>query len=100
MHQELNNPNNKQLDKYVLSSVPKISVPTNSKCNHFELIKYLKDNNYLNEQHVSVWTNKENLSNCVNLLGTKFDKLFINERKTLIQIVLEKRFNILEQLLK
>ncbi|WP_353168330.1 HipA domain-containing protein [Flavobacterium sp.] len=100
LHQELNNPNNKQLDKYVLSSVPKISIPNNSKCNHFDLIKYLKANNYLNEEHVAIWSNKENLSNCVNLLGTKFDKLFINERKSLIQIVLEKRFNLLEQILK
>lgn len=100
LHQELNNPSNKQLDNYVLYSVPKISVPTNSKCNHFELIRYLKDNNYLNEQHVSVWTNKENLSNCINLLDTRYNKLFINERKSLIRIVLEKRFNLLEQILK
>jgi hypothetical protein len=100
LHQELNNPNNKQFEKYVLSSVPKISIPNNSECNHFDLVKYLKENNYLNEEHVAIWSKKENLSNCVNLLGTKFDKLFINERKKLIQIVLEQRFNILQQLLK
>jgi hypothetical protein len=100
LHQELNNPNNKQLDKYVLYSVPKVSVPNNSDCNHFDLIKYLKDNNFLSEEHISVWSNKENLSNCVNLLVTKFDRLFINERKTLIEIVLEKRFNLIKQILQ
>lgn len=99
LYQELENPYNKQLNKYILSSAPKISIPDNSICNHFELIRYLKENNYLNEEHFVIWSNKENLSNCVNLLGTKFDKLFINERKKLIQIVLEKRFNQLEKIL-
>ena len=40
MQKELSNPDNKKLENYVLNSVPKISVPNNSKCNHFELIEY------------------------------------------------------------
>jgi hypothetical protein len=100
LHKELKNVNNKQLDNYVLSSVPKISIPNNAHCNHFDLIKYLKNNNYLSDEHIKIWTDKENLTKCVNLLGTKFDKLFINERKEILKIVLQKRFSNLEQILK
>ena len=48
LYKQLSNADNNQLNKYVIKSVPKISVPGNNKCNHFELIEYLANKNYFN----------------------------------------------------
>lgn len=100
LHRELANPDNKQLANYVTRSVPKISVPTNDKCNHFELIEYLASKNYFNDEHKSVWTDQHFLDEAIGKLYTDFNLLFIKERKILIQHILELRFKKIRELLK
>lgn len=100
LHKELNNPNNKQLEKYVVNSVPKISIPNNSSCNHFELIEYLKNKNYLKDEHYKIWTNQKSIQKAIDLLEGEFKNLFIKERKELIKIILNKRFNKIVEILK
>jgi|26BtaG_2_1085354.scaffolds.fasta_scaffold00010_101 hypothetical protein len=93
LHTELKNPNNKRLENYVLKSVPKISIPDNENCNHFELIEYLEKNDFLNDEHRNVWTNQDLLEKAILELNTHFKDLFIKERITLITYVLRKRFS-------
>ncbi|MFY8186342.1 MAG: HipA domain-containing protein [Flavobacterium sp.] len=100
LHKELNNLNNKQLEKYVFNSVPKISIPNNSSCNHFELIEYLKSENYLKDEHYKIWTNQKSIQKAIDLLEGEFKNLFIKERKGLIKIILNKRFNKIVEILK
>jgi len=77
LQKEINNPNNKKLVKYVLQSVPKISVPDNIKCNHFELIEFLENKKYFNDEHKSVWTNRKFLDEAILKLNSDFKHLFI-----------------------
>lgn len=100
LHKELGNSDNKQLANYVTKSVPKISVPGNDKCNHFELIEYLASKNYFNDEHKSVWTDQNLLDEAINKLHTDFDLLFIKERKFLIQHILELRFKRIKVIVK
>lgn len=100
LHKELNNSNNKQLEKYVINSVPKISIPNNSNCNHFELIEYLKNKNYLKNEHCKIWTNQKSIQKAVDLLEGEFKNFFIKDRKELIKIILNKRFYKIVEILK
>lgn len=99
LHKDLKNPNNRKLQNYVLNSVPKISVPDNSKCNHFELIEFLEDNKYFNDEHKSVWTNHKFLDEAIAQLNSNFELLFIKERREVIQYVLNSRFKKLAEIL-
>lgn len=100
LHKELKNPDNKQLANYVNKSVPKISVPNNDKCNHFELIEYLTSKNYFNDEHKRVWTDQSLLDEVIKKLYNDFDLLFIRERKILIQHILELRFKKIKEIVK
>ncbi len=87
------------LHKYVYKSVPKISVPKNNKCNHFELIEYLKDNNYISPQHVKIWKDEEILLNICELVDKNFSKLMIRERRELIKETLKTRFEAIKNII-
>lgn len=99
LQKELSNPDNKKVENYVLNSVPKISVPTNSKCNHFELIEFLDENKYFNNEHKSVWTNHKFLDEAIVKLNSEFERLFIKERREVIQYVLDLRFKKIAEIL-
>lgn len=99
LQKEINNPNNKKLVKYVLQSVPKISVPDNIKCNHFELIEFLENKKYFNDEHKSVWTNRKFLDEAILKLNSEFKHLFIKERREVIQYILELRFKAIAEIL-
>ena len=99
LQKEINNPNNKKLVKYVLQSVPKISVPDNIKCNHFELIEFLENKKYFNDEHKSVWTNRKFLNEAILKLNSDFKHLFIKERREVIQYILELRFKAIAEIL-
>ena len=88
-----------RLKSYINKSVPKISIPGNKKCNHFELIFYLKDNNYISKEHVKRWTNKESLDKAIEVLNSDFRKLFTIERRNIIEKVLKLRFDRLNNVL-
>jgi hypothetical protein len=99
LQKEINNPNNKKLENYVLHSVPKISVPDNIKCNHFELIEFLDNKKYFNDEHKSVWTNRKFLDETILKLNSDFKHLFIKERREVIQYVLDLRFKKIAEIL-
>lgn len=99
LQKEINNPNNKKLKNYVLQSVPKISVPDNIKCNHFELIEFLENKKYFNDEHKSVWTNPKFLEKAILKLNSDFKHLFIKERREVIQYILDLRFKAIAEIL-
>lgn len=100
LYKKQNDANNKKLEKYVNKSSPKISSPENANCNHFELIEFLKNNNYIGNNHQKIWSNKESLQKATLVLNTEFKNLFIKERRVLIEKVLNLRFNKLVQILE
>ena len=99
LHAQLKNKDNKQIENYVINSAPKISIPGNSNCNHFELIKFLKKNNYISNNHKHVWTNKKSLDKTKTILNSDFKNFFIQERIVIIEKILNLRFNSLVQIL-
>ncbi len=92
LHKELTSDNKIRLSNYVLKSVPKISVPANPKCNHFDLIIHLLAKKCFNKKHIDTWTNRNHLKKVLDKLDADFSHLFINERKEVIQYTLEARF--------
>lgn len=99
LYKELTSIDKSQLNKYILNSVPKISVPNNSKCNHFDLIKHLHLNNCFDQSHVKVWSDKNKLDLILNKLHEDFSSLFIKERIEVIHYVLTTRFNKISDIL-
>lgn len=93
LHKELTSKDKSKLTKYVLKSVPKISVPNNPNCNHFDLIKHLHEKGCFNKTHIDTWTNKDYFQKVLDKLNSDFSHLFINERKEIIQYILEVRFH-------
>jgi hypothetical protein len=100
LHTQLKAGDNKAIIKYVNNSAPKVSIPGNDRCNHFQLVEYLKNNNYISNNHRNVWTNKRNLDKAVITLNTEFKHLFIKERRIIIEEILNLRFNRLVQILE
>lgn len=100
LHAQLKIGDNKTIEKYVQKSAPKISIPGNKKCNHFQLIEYLKNNHYISKSHINVWSNKESLHEVIGTLNKEFKPLFIQERRSVIKEILELRFNKLCRILE
>nr|MBC7614268.1 HipA domain-containing protein [Pseudopedobacter sp.] len=92
LHKELTTKDKIRLTKYVLNSVPKISVPNNPKCNHFDLISHLHSNGCFNEEHILTWTNETNIKKVLYKLQESFSHLFTKERKEVIAYILSVRF--------
>ena len=89
----------KRLEIYIDKSVPKISIPGNEKCNHFELIEYLQMNDFIKTKHVARWTDLSNLERALYVLNKDFVKLFTPERRIIIEKILNLRFESLKALL-
>ena len=100
MHNETDSEQNRKLNKYVENSVPKISIPGNHKCNHFELVTFLKENGYIKERHKIRWGNSGNLDKTLLLLNTEFKKLFTKERSLIINKVLKLRYQKLNNIIQ
>ena len=88
------------IGKYVKNSVPKISIPHNKKCNHFQLIAYIKENNYIKKKHVDRWTNIQSLEQTLGILNNDFVKLFTPERRLIIEKILNLRFQTLKSIIQ
>jgi hypothetical protein len=99
LQKEINNPNNLKINNYVIKSVPKLSVPNNKHCNHFDLVNFLKEKNYISDEHKYIWTNEKNLEKVISVLNKDFKYLFIPERRVIIEKILRQRFNNLVQIL-
>jgi hypothetical protein len=99
LYKELTSNDKIQLNKYVVKSVPKISIPDNASCNHFDLIEHLHHKSCFNKEHIETWTNKTYLKLILNKLHKDFSSLFIKERRAVIQYILETRFNKISEIL-
>lgn len=91
---------NNRLKKYVHNSVPKISIPGNEKCNHFQLVAYLKENKYIKNHHIAKWSNTSSLEISLQALYIEFKKLFTLERRVIIENVLNLRFQKLKNIIE
>ena len=91
--------NNKAFINYVNNSKPKIAIPHNSDCNHFELIEFLNKNDFIKLEHKQNWSNTGNLEKAIKILNKEFKHLFTEDRKFLIKEILTARFNKLRQIL-
>jgi len=91
---------NKRLEKYVNNSVPKISIPGNVQCNHFELVHFLKRKYYIKDNHIEKWTNNASLDKTITVLNKDFMRLFTPERRVFIEKVLKLRFQILSSIIQ
>jgi hypothetical protein len=100
LHRDAESTQNNRLNKYVNKSVPKISIPENEKCNHFQLITYLRENNFIKEQHIVRWTNSTSLEKTLHILRKDFMKLFTKERSEIIEKILKLRFQKLQDIIK
>lgn len=89
-----------RLVKYVNKSKPKISIPGNSNCHHFDLIKYLVNQSYLTKSQIEAWSNKIQLANIYEVIENKFCNIMIAERLSLIKETLSFRFSELSKVLK
>jgi len=96
LHNDSEDIQNKRIAKYVKNSVPKISIPNNDKCNHFQLIEYLKNNNYIKKKHIARWSDKASLERTLSILNKDFVKLFTPERRHIIEKILNLRFQMLK----
>lgn len=100
LHNDTESEQKRKLSKYIQNSVPKISIPGNHKCNHFELIAFLKENGYIKERHIIKWTDTNGLEKSQNLLNTEFKKLFTKERSSIISKVLKLRYQSLVNIIQ
>lgn len=100
LHNESPIQQNKRIEKYVNKSVPKISIPGNEKCNHFQLIEYLKNNNYINKKHINRWSDKASLEQSLNTLNKDFVKHFTPNRRLIINKILKLRFQTLKSIIQ
>lgn len=85
-----------RIEKYIRNSLPKISIPDNSKCNHFELIGYLYKKGFLQDFHIEFWRNPFILEKVYECIDKKFRKLMIPERIKIIKETLELRLYYLQ----
>lgn len=100
LHNDTDDTQNRKIGKYVKNSVPKISIPNNKKCNHFQLIEYLKKHRYIKEKHIARWTDDESLEQTLRILNKDFVKLFTLERRLIIEKILNLRFKTLKSIIR
>lgn len=91
---------NIRIKRYINKSIPKISIPNNEKCNHFDLVEYLVVHNYINESHLSKWKNEAYLEKIYKVIDKEFCKLMTKDRIFVVKKTLQLRYNKLIELLK
>jgi hypothetical protein len=100
LHNDSDIQQNKRIEIYVNKSVPKISIPGNVKCNHFQLIEYLKKNKYIKEKHIKRWTDNVSLERTLSILNKDFVKLFTPKRRLITNKILNLRFQTLKSIIQ
>jgi hypothetical protein len=100
LHNDSEEAQNKRINKYVKNSVPKVSIPGNGKCNHFHLIEFLNNNKYIKKKHVARWTNEKSLEQTLSILNKDFVKLFTQERRLILEKILNLRFQTLKGIIQ
>lgn len=81
----------KKIDKYIEEACPRISIEGNSQVNHFELIKFLKnDQGYHNI--INSLSTIENEERVLNMFADEFWKFSTFERRELLSEIIKIRF--------
>lgn len=88
------NGQNSKIEKYVVSSRPKIGWDGDGSLSHIELLKriYETQTGISNENFVN-FVSKENLNKCLDVINKDFNRLFSEDRRLLISKCLTLRFN-------
>jgi len=84
--------NGKKVVNYIEEASPRISIESNTKANHFQLIDFIKRYNNEYKEIVNELASVENEEKVLKMLNDEFFTLFIQERSELITIILKNRF--------
>ncbi|WP_286732638.1 MULTISPECIES: HipA domain-containing protein [Sphingobacterium] len=84
--------------KYLTNSCPRISIDANKTVNHFDLVEFLKNYSNENSSIVCELISEVNERKILTLLNEEIFIYFTEERKRIITLVIEKRFEILRSL--
>lgn len=84
---------------YVREASPRISIEGNEKATHFELIDFLKRYRPEYRQIADGLASIEQEERVLHMLKTEFYPMFINERRQLLSIIIQERFNTIRNLL-
>lgn len=85
------------LRKYLNNSCPRISIDANKTINHFELVEFLKNYSSENCDIVCKMISEINERKILTLLNEEIFIYFTEQRKRIITLVIEKRFEILRR---
>lgn len=96
-HLDLKNKGGKKIDRYIDESSPRISCDINKSVNHFELVKYLKNNPFYKEI-INDLANATNEKKVLKLIQKEFFSYFIVERNEVIEYIIKKRFKIIREI--
>lgn len=99
LYNDSNIQQHERIEIYANKSVPKISIPGNVKCNHFQLVGYLIANGYIKDRHIKRWSDNKSLQLTLNILDNSFKKLFTVKRRIIINKLLTLRFQKLKNIL-
>lgn len=80
------------LNKYLQNSCPRISIEDNKAINHFELVEFLKNYNAEYEDVVREMISVDNENNILTFLNEEIFVYFTENRKRIITLVINKRF--------
>lgn len=85
---------NTEIEKYVVSSRPKIGWKGMQPMSHIELLKLIYDNETgISKQNFINFVSESNLTSCINVIEKEFKGLYSEQRKQLIIECLTLRFN-------
>ncbi len=91
-HWKLIDKGGQKINNYIQMASPRISCEENLKANHFELIKFLKNNNPKYKNIILKLVSKENEQNVLKMLKNEFFSFFIEERNKAIIFIVKERY--------
>lgn len=83
---------------YIRDAAPRISIEGNEKATHFELIHFLKCYNSEYRQIADEMASVEQEKRVLDMLESEFYPMFIQERRELLTIILQQRFETVRNL--
>lgn len=81
-----------KIKNYIEGACPRISIENNKEANHFDLIKYVKQENKEYEKIVNELSSVENEEKVIMMVKREFFPFFITERANLTEIIIRSRF--------
>lgn len=97
-HAKVHNEGGKKVVNYIKNAYPRISLERNNQANHFELIKFVKEDNKKYAAIIDELATKVNEENVLDMLNREFFHFFIPERCKLIELILNSRFEIVRNI--